>query len=1020
MNKDKKKENLDEILNDLEFQEKLFLIAKEKKINENDIKSDAKKILEKLYSTHDKIYDILFINIFKILIESGFDKKININHDEIIKIINLMKKGSVAFVCSHKSYLDLIILFIIFGKYELSLPFIFSGINLNLPILGDIVKKSGIIFIKRNIKDDDVYRLVLRYFTKYLIEKKKHFVWAIEGTRSRTGKLYPAKFGILKYLYEENVTFVPVSIIYDIIPDLDEIYKEVKGKSKKKETFEWMLDYFKSISSYNRGKIYINFDINCENNGENLEQFSEKIMLSINKITPITTVSLICNVLLNKISCDEKTLKTCVENIVIISKCENNIDSKLPLNKNVDKALLFLIKEDIIKNCNNIYIINQNKYFNALYYSNMSANFFYHIAFIEISLFKIKDVEIKDRESQFWKEVSFLKKIFRLEFYYDDLEENIRKNLPDDIFNKDIESYLNNRIILISPSILNNILDSYKIIFETLVNIYPNTDISENVFMKNCLFKAEELNWQRKSLEILTPFLENGIGLIKTLNIENEKNLHNYKNKINKIRKIVKELSKINFTKKHYEYQEIYKPTSLTHDILNGEKGGHIGAFFDLDKTIIQGFSVINFVKKRILSGKVTSKEAVNQFIGIVKYMYKDNKFEEMLLDTISSLKGVEEKEFIELGEEISNELKIYDESIELINAHFLMGHTVSIISSATIYQVKPIAEKLDIKIIKCNLFKVNEGKFTGEIEGPICWGEGKADAARELSKKYSLVLNKSYFYTDSYKDLPLLEIVGNPRPINPDPELVNISLKKNWNVKIYGGEQDSDLENISRSIISYFMVIPGILKSFSTGGKIDEIMNTMADTINNICGIYLKIKNEEIVEKNRPSIFIFNHQSYLDMLVAIKVIKKDMVGIGKKEIKSYPIIGKLLEYADTIFIDRQNTEESKKSLAKITEIVKKGKSIVFFPEGTRSFDHKLGEFKKGIFYIAMENKLNIVPIVIKNSHDIMPKGSNIINPGIIDITILNAISTENWNNDNLNEKIKDVRTLFLKELGQY
>ena len=98
---------------------------------------------------------------------------------------------------------------------------------------------------------------------------------------------------------------------------------------------------------------------------------------------------------------------------------------------------------------------------------------------------------------------------------------------------------------------------------------------------------------------------------------------------------------------------------------------------------------------------------------------------------------------------------------------------------------------------------------------------------------------------------------------------------------------------------------------------------------------------------------------------------------------------------------------------------MKNGISVVIFPEGTRSYDYTLGAFKKGAFHLAMGAGVPLVPIVIKNAHDAMPRGASVFKPTGVEVVVLPPIYTEGWSSENLNERIEEVRNLFLKELGQ-
>lgn len=1046
--------NIINIMNDITFKNELQKISNDQNIDYNEVNKEAEKYLKGMYSTHDKFTDQLFINIFKTMIDLGFETKVDLNYQDLKRLTELMNKHPVAFITSHKSYLDLVIFLIVLGKCELPLPFVFAGDNLNIPIFGDIWRKNGFIYIKRQIKDNIIYKATLKHFINWLLEQKNsHFVWSIEGGRSRTGKLMDPKIGILKYLSNENIKYVPVSIVYDLIPDLDGMLTEIQGKNKKPESVDWLMSYIKKITSENSGKISIRFGDSMDppKYESDLTDFSYSIIRSINNITPITTISLISNALLNKITITEVCLINTVVNLMNIIQSKNGsfVDTKTTTTKSVQRGIELMIMEDILRKQGDRYIINHHKFFQTTYYSNLSVHYFYHRAFIELGLLKIKNIPIKNRKKIFWKEISYLRKLFTFEFFYSNnfMEEmaielkNFTNGIyPDDIFNFDINIVLKDQKILVCPVVLSNYLNSYKIITEALLKL-PDEPIDDKNFIQYCMFLSEEMHWlgKIKNVEsINTPFLYNGIRLIKKLNLWpgsiNNNNIDNNNNNNTDKTKQIKQLSE-NVDKLlslindallyNLEYKseltlpliEKPKPNSLTYEILNGENGSHIGVFFDLDKTLIKGYSAWSFFKNK-LTKKMGGKDIVGQITTFLGYLQDRGKYGDIISKTAKNIKGIYEKDFKELGAEIyMKEIRIYRESYELIEAHKIMGHTVCIITAATAYQVEPIAKKLGIDIIECTQLEVNDGKFTGNVS-QLCWGEGKADSGRKLAEKYGLNLNKSYFYTDSSEDTPLLKIVGNPRPINPDLELIKLSSNEGWPVQKFEDSHETIFENTIRTALAYASLIPQSIGGYNTGG-VEGMLHSVSDVISSIGGMILNVTGEENIWKYRPCVFILNHQSYIDMVICIKLMKKNVIGIAKKEVKNIPFFGKLLEENGTIFIDNTNREKAIEDLKPAVDSLKKGTSVVIFPEGTRSFDYTLGPFKKGAFHMAMQSNVPIVPIVLKNSHDIIPRGSSILRPGIVNIVVHEAISTSDWTLDNMNEKIDQIRKIYLKDLNQ-
>src|SRR5690606_2461512 len=104
-----------------------------------------------------------------------------------------------------------------------------------------------------------------------------------------------------------------------------------------------------------------------------------------------------------------------------------------------------------------------------------------------------------------------------------------------------------------------------------------------------------------------------------------------------------------------------------------------------------------------------------------------------------------------------------------------------AVVSSATRYQIDPLARDLGIEHVLCTQLEVENGKLTGRVIEPPCYGEGKAIAARAFGEPRGIDFSQSYFYTDSEEDLPLLEMVGRPRPTNPSSRLAEIAAKRGW-----------------------------------------------------------------------------------------------------------------------------------------------------------------------------------------------------------------------------------------------
>ena len=407
------------------------------------------------------------------------------------------------------------------------------------------------------------------------------------------------------------------------------------------------------------------------------------------------------------------------------------------------------------------------------------------------------------------------------------------------------------------------------------------------------------------------------------------------------------------------------------------------------------------------------------------------------LLEDSSTPKAKLEKAMEKLekaGRKVGEELykkhiarKIYPETRAIIEAHQAKGHRVAIISSATIYQIEPTARDLGISDIKCSAYEIEDGVFTGDIIRPLCFGEGKVIAAEELAAEYGLDLDQSYFYSDSDDDIELLERVGKPRPLNPNMKLKAIADERGWPVQRFASRGTPSWVDYTRTIYA----TGSLIGAFAAGLPIWALTRSQREAVNfsmglfgdfatAITGVELEVEDERHLWSSRPCIFIFNHQSKADVMILAKLIRRDMGGVGKKEIKDIPILGKLMEWGGTVFVDRADGKSAIKAMEPLVEAIQKeGKSICIAPEGTRSLTPKLEPFKKGAFHLAMQAGVPIVPIVIHNATDVAPKNEFVMRPATVRVTVLPPVDTSDWQVKTLNAHVRDVRNMFLRTLGQ-
>lgn len=1074
--------NLQNIINNSKFQEILASIADAEKIELSEVQKKGAACIEELYSQQHPIANLLSVKGFQFMMSKAYNNKIDVDPQEIKKLMKLMRQNSVAFILTHKTYLDSVVLVTTLAQYGMPIPYTFGGINLAFPGFKQLGKNSGLIFIRRSFKDNQIYKAALRHYISCMIENGDHLTWNIEGTRSRTGKIVYPQMGILKYIMEgekestRNIKYVPVSIVYDLIPDVKQMTEEGKGAEKKSEDVKAFVKYFRKLGN-EYGKAAIRFGEPVEagehqnaiipdmeedsySDKNTLPRFAFELIHKANMITPVTTVSLVCNVLLNNFALTKSEIEFSViklMNYIEQRKKDVLIERGKSISASVQQALNLLKSSGIVQKnkagYKTKYTLASSEFLPATYYANMASAHLYHRAFIEMALVKIKD-EKEHRILSFWEEIMRLRNLFKFEFFYtnkpqfsSEIEAELNlfdKNWRTIINNPggDIENLLSKQELFVSKGLLLIYLEANKVVCKTLQSWDLEDEFTDDEFIELCLFKGKELHWKNRISRldsVSKPFLISALRLAKNSNlIPDDKNIDFKKldiwmelldNLTNRLH-FLQELEALNIKKSKKENTDDEKVPGADSDfsavdLSEDEEGSHIAAFFDLDRTLINDFSAKQFVKSRFLSGKSTPKELLSQFVTLIAYAIGNRDFEVLTKISATGIKGILEKQFTDLGEEIYQEFlasTIYPESRTLIASHLKRGHQVVIISAATRYQVTPIANELGITDIFCTEMEVKKGKFTGKIS-EMCWSEGKARAGRKFAKSNNVDLSKSFFYTDSIDDYPLLEIVGKPIATNPDNKLSQLAFENDWKILRFKENTKKPLVNGLRTGLAAASLYPSALKGIIRAGLtmsqregINTTISSIGDLGTKLAGLDINVKGKHNLVDHRPAVFCFNHQSSADFFVILKLLRKDVTGIAKKELEMTPF-GPVFKAMGAIFIDRSDKKKALASMKNAAEILKNGTSVAIAPEGTRSGSKELGVFKKGAFHLAMKAGVPIVPIVIKNAYMAMPKGSKIFSPTHIEVVVLDPVDTSEWKPKHIDSYVDEVRNLFVKEL---
>lgn len=210
-------------------------------------------------------------------------------------------------------------------------------------------------------------------------------------------------------------------------------------------------------------------------------------------------------------------------------------------------------------------------------------------------------------------------------------------------------------------------------------------------------------------------------------------------------------------------------------------------AFFDLDKTLMAGSSGMQFARIAAKQGIVGRRQLASWGFEHLRYRLRgttDERTTEVLKVARELIRGVPEKTVDRMGPEVMAAIlpRIYPQMLEEVYAHQDAGRPTFIVSAAGNGVVEQLAHVLGLDDGIGTCYEVDdEGNFTGRLDGPFVYGEGKVTAMEEFAVRHGIELAGSYAYSDSLSDLPMLRAVGNPVAVNPDPPLAAIAREEGW-----------------------------------------------------------------------------------------------------------------------------------------------------------------------------------------------------------------------------------------------
>jgi putative phosphoserine phosphatase/1-acylglycerol-3-phosphate O-acyltransferase len=472
---------------------------------------------------------------------------------------------------------------------------------------------------------------------------------------------------------------------------------------------------------------------------------------------------------------------------------------------------------------------------------------------------------------------------------------------------------------------------------------------------------------------------------------------------------------------------------ALLEQIRSGPSGPHIAAVFDFDGTLIDGYSAAALYSHRFRNFDIGPGEMVRLVRASRGPTLTEERFVALVEEGLRSLTGRTEEDVLELGERLFTQGiagTLFHPAWRLVKAHQRQGHTVAIATSATQLQVAPLARELGVEHVLCTRLATEGGLLTGKVDGRSLWGPGKIAAVRAFAAEHGVELAASHAYANGDEDVPLLDGVGHPHPVNPQPELAVEAAQRGWPVLRFASTKSGRFDPVPalRTAALFGTLFAsagaGIALGALNGDRrqgIDLATSMFSALAGPLADIDVEVIGEEHAWSHRPAVFFINHQSTLiDFLVATRVIRSGFTAVAKQEVKRMPVVGQLFDLAGVAFLDRSNRARAVEALKPAVETLRAGTSVVIAPEGTRSLTPRVGEFKKGGFHLASQAGVPIVPIVVRNAGEIMWRNARTARAGTVEVVVHPPISTDGWTSADIAEQSRSVRELYLDTLDHW
>jgi glycerol-3-phosphate O-acyltransferase len=461
---------------------------------------------------------------------------IDVDTSGLERLRRLGRKGTLVFLPSHRSYMDPLVLRSALDDHGFPPNHVLGGINVAFWPVGPIGKRAGLVFIRRRVRDDPVYRFVLREYVSWLVRKRFNLEWYIEGGRTRTGKLRPPRLGLLAYLVEAfrcagpppgsgvspesqdspgEVHLVPVAIVYDQLYEVRTMAAEEHGAEKRPESFGWALGYARA-QGRGLGAVHVRFGEplalaeGLEASGGSVEKLAFEVCHRINRATPLTANALVSLALLGV---DDRAL-TVDQTAAVLSPLLDYLERRglevagdvdLGTREGVRATLDALTAHGVLRQASDFWSVA--RHLEAAFYRNAGIHFFVNRAIVEMVALRVADQQPKDPLESAWAEALHLRDLLKFEFFFArkrDFATELAGEL--DVFDSDwttrgddpgeVWEHLAGSGLFLAHRVLRSFLEAYLVVAERLAGSREVAAGDEEAFVSACVGVSRQWHLQ--------------------------------------------------------------------------------------------------------------------------------------------------------------------------------------------------------------------------------------------------------------------------------------------------------------------------------------------------------------------------------------------------------------------------------------------------------------------------------------------------------------------------------------------